>query len=209
MKKFTCSQVRFVKSGCLPEHWPNLNLGSKEVAIVGRSNVGKSSLLNLLFAQKLALVSATPGKTQLLNFFLVDGQWSFVDLPGYGFASAPKEVQRKWGEAIDTYLTGRKELAFILMLLDLKRDPSVDDQRFLAWAAAAQKPVVIIFTKADQVPQGQWNKRIQQVFASIGQEFPYVVTSTLKKVGRPLLISLLNNLLNDQQEDEQSHGPAE
>lgn len=123
-----------------------------EVALAGRSNVGKSSLINHLFNQKkIAKTSATPGKTQLINFFSVDEQFLLVDLPGYGFAKAPLEERAKWSKAIDTYLNLRKTLRFILLLQDCRREPNREDLALIEWGTAQQIPLLLILTKTDKL----------------------------------------------------------
>lgn len=123
-----------------------------EVAIVGRSNVGKSSLINhLLQNRTLARVSSTPGKTQLINFFSIDDRFSLVDLPGWGFAKVAKSIREGWGELIEGYLKERSTLTLILFLCDLRYEPTEEDQAFMEWAIHHKKPILVIFTKADQV----------------------------------------------------------
>jgi len=123
-----------------------------EVALAGRSNVGKSSLINHFFNQKrLARTSATPGKTQLLNFFAIDEKYLLVDLPGYGFAKAPPEEIEKWSRAIDAYLENRSTLRLVLLLIDSRREPKEEDETLIAWAAHKNIPLVMILTKTDKL----------------------------------------------------------
>jgi GTP-binding protein len=123
-----------------------------EIAIAGRSNVGKSSLINHWLGQKkLAKTSATPGKTQLLNFFIVGEEFLLVDLPGYGFAKAPPDEVEKWSQAIDSYINGRETLRLVLLLIDSRRDFSQQDRDLQKWAAAKQIPVLLVFTKTDKL----------------------------------------------------------
>jgi GTP-binding protein len=123
-----------------------------EIALAGKSNVGKSSLINhLLNQKKLAKTSATPGKTQLLNFFIVDDQFLLVDLPGYGFAKAPPDEIDKWSRAIDSYMNNRPTLKLILLLIDSRRDFSGEDLSLINWAEAKEIPILLIFTKTDKL----------------------------------------------------------
>ncbi len=123
-----------------------------EIALAGRSNVGKSSLINHLLRQKkLAKTSATPGKTKLLNFFLVEEKFLIVDLPGYGFAKAPKDEMQKWSLAIDTYINTRASLKWIFLLIDSRRSVGEEDQMLINWAKAKQIPVLLILTKTDKL----------------------------------------------------------
>jgi GTP-binding protein len=156
MKKNRFSKATFIKSALSPETWPLLkNLSGdvmNEVAIVGRSNVGKSSLLNHLFHQKkLARISATPGKTQTLNFFNIDDQFTLVDLPGYGYAKVSKEVKKEWSGSIDAYLKQRAQIRLLLLLIDIRRLPTEEDIAFIRWSAYQNKPLLLIFTKCDKL----------------------------------------------------------
>lgn len=123
-----------------------------EIAMAGKSNVGKSSLINhLLNQKKLAKTSATPGKTQLLNFFNVDDRLLLVDLPGYGFAKAPPEEIEKWSRAIDHYLNSRPHLKLLLLLVDSRREISLEDQSLIDWAHYKQISFLLILTKTDKL----------------------------------------------------------
>lgn len=148
--------VRFVKSAVLPSQYPKLyySAGSSlpEVAVAGRSNVGKSSFINSLFTMKaLAKTSATPGKTQLLNFFVIDDFFAFVDLPGYGYAKVSKEIKSTWAEHIEHYLEQRDTLTVCFLLLDIRREVSEDDILFFKWAKFHKKNPILILTKTDKV----------------------------------------------------------
>ncbi|CAM2008751.1 ribosome biogenesis GTP-binding protein YihA/YsxC [Acanthopleuribacter pedis] len=126
----------------------------------GRSNVGKSSLLNsLLNRKKLAKTSQTPGKTRLVNYFLINDQFFFVDIPGYGYAKVSKQEQEKWGSLIEDYLTETPFIGVIFLLLDIRHDPSVHDRQMIDWLRATGFPFRIILTKADKLSR---NKGLQQ-----------------------------------------------
>lgn len=153
-------KTKFILSAADPKQFPVIkNLQGAilpEIAIVGRSNVGKSSLINhLTQIQRLARVSSTPGKTQLINFFNVDDQFLFVDLPGYGFANVPKVQREQWGRLIQNYLANRSNLKLILLLLDLRHPPSEEDISFAQWALHFKKPFLVVFTKADKLGRTQ------------------------------------------------------
>lgn len=123
-----------------------------EVAIIGRSNVGKSSFINYLLGQKnLARTSAKPGKTQRLNFFLVDERFFLVDLPGYGFAKASKKEIQKWSLAIENYLQNRKQLKLLLLLIDARRGRQKEEEEMILWAKKQKIPLLFIFTKTDKL----------------------------------------------------------
>lgn len=152
-----------------------------EIAILGRSNVGKSSLINHLFNQKkLAKTSSTPGKTRLLNFFLVDDSFILVDLPGYGFAKAPKEEIEKWSQAIDHYLNERPTLKLIFLLIDSRRDFNKEDLAIMNWAENKKIPLLLIFTKTDKLSPSEKAKFLK----THPEAIHYTVTNTL---GRHLI----------------------
>lgn len=130
-----------------------------EIALVGRSNVGKSSLINhLLNQKKLAKTSSTPGKTRLINFFSIDEKFLLVDLPGYGFAKAPKHEIQTWSEAIDRYLNDRETLKLILLLIDSRREIGEEDRKIADWAESKNIPVLLVFTKTDKLSRSEKQK---------------------------------------------------
>ena len=126
--------------------------GRPQIAFAGRSNVGKSSVINALLHRKnLVKTSATPGKTQLINFFVINGTLYFVDLPGYGYARVPKAVTDAWGPMIEEYLKDSPRLAAVVVLLDSRRDPDQRDLRLLQWLAQYSIPAIVALTKADKL----------------------------------------------------------
>lgn len=152
-------RVAFVKSAARLAQAPHSTL--PEVCFCGRSNVGKSTLLNTLCNRKqLARVSSTPGRTQLLNFFNVQDTVTFVDLPGYGWAKTPKDLQSDWGTSIRDYLRDRPQLALSLLLVDLRRDPGDDERNLLTWFQATGRPCLIVATKSDKVGANQVKSRV-------------------------------------------------
>ncbi len=132
--------------------------GLPEVAFLGRSNVGKSTLLNCLLGQKLARTSGTPGRTQAINFFEVDGRVIFADLPGYGFAEAPKAVKRGWQELVESYLLDREGLALCFVLLDARRGWMESDLQLKEWLEAHRRPYAVVATKTDKLNQRERNE---------------------------------------------------
>ena len=143
--------VRFLKSATSPTHYPQHLL--PEIAFIGRSNVGKSSLLNVLANKKnLARISNTPGRTQLINFFVINEMVCFVDLPGYGFAKVPDAVRRRWQPMIEAYLRQREQLKSVVLLLDARHVPSQHDIRMRQWLQAQQIPTIFVATKIDKIP---------------------------------------------------------
>jgi GTP-binding protein len=123
-----------------------------EIAFGGRSNVGKSSLINsLLNRHRLALVSKRPGKTQLLNYYLVDNRYYFVDLPGYGFARVPKALREQWGELVEGFLRESKQLRCVIVILDIRHGATNDDHELLRWLQMYRRPFIIVLTKSDKL----------------------------------------------------------
>ena len=140
-----------------------------EFAFAGRSNVGKSSLINKLVNRKaLARTSSQPGKTQTINFFLLNSEFYFVDLPGYGYAKVSKELQAKWGKMIERYLTRSRQLRLIFLLVDIRHEPSAGDKQMYEWVKSNEIPAVIIATKADKINRSQLNKQLAMIRKELG-----------------------------------------
>lgn len=156
------SSARFVKSALRPGDYPKD--GRPEFAFVGRSNVGKSSLLNALLGRKgLAKTSSTPGKTQTINFFDVNGALYFVDLPGYGYAKVPLKVKENWGRVLTAYLRERDELRLVVLLVDARHEPTERDLDMLELLDRAEAPTLIVATKIDKVKRGQRKQRLEAI----------------------------------------------
>lgn len=188
-------QATFLGSAQSLEGCAALSPGLPEVAVVGRSNVGKSSLLNTLFGRKgFAKTSNTPGKTRLLNYFQVDKQLTLVDLPGYGYAAVSKQVKEKWAELLDRYLNARPRL--ILFLVDLRRDPTAEDQALVTWAHAIGKPLILVFTKADKLPRTRRLSQARQTATKLGFGGDFVLSSATEGWGRFELIAAIDRGLN-------------
>jgi GTP-binding protein len=146
--------ARFIISAARPDQFPRE--AEPEIAFLGRSNVGKSTLLNALVGANgkeagLAAVSSRPGRTQLINFYEVDGGYRFVDLPGYGFAKVPPEISRQWKGLIESYLLGRQTLRLAILLLDARRGWMEKDVQLRQWLEAHQRPYVVAVTKSDKL----------------------------------------------------------
>ncbi|PMR64532.1 ribosome biogenesis GTP-binding protein YihA/YsxC [Streptococcus intermedius] len=138
-------------------HYPEDEI--PEIALAGRSNVGKSSFINTLLNRKnLARTSGKPGKTQLLNFFNIDNQLRFVDVPGYGYAKVSKTERAKWGRMIEEYLTTRENLRAVVSLVDFRHEPSADDVQMYEFLKYYEISVIVVATKADKIPRSKWNK---------------------------------------------------
>ncbi|MFI3685885.1 ribosome biogenesis GTP-binding protein YihA/YsxC [Vagococcus fluvialis] len=149
--------AEIVISAVQPEQYPNTKL--PEIALAGRSNVGKSSFINTLINRKgLARTSGKPGKTQTLNFYLIEETLHFVDVPGYGYAKVSKTERAKWGKMIETYITEREQLQAVVSLVDMRHDPTADDIQMYEFLKYYNIPVIVVATKCDKIKKNQWNK---------------------------------------------------
>ena len=172
--------AEFVTGAVTPKQYPKTFL--PEVAFAGRSNVGKSSLLNsILNRKKLVKTSATPGKTQEINFFEINRRWMFTDLPGYGFARAPANVRRKWQGMIEQYLTGREPLRLVVLLVDIRRDPTELDLQMQEWLEHWGIPYLLVATKADKLKRGA----AQNALLNAGTGAPVEKDQERIRPGRP------------------------
>ncbi len=170
--------------------------GKVEYAFIGRSNVGKSSLINMLTRnKKLAMTSATPGKTLLINHFLINKSWYLVDLPGYGFAQRNKKTQEKITKIIEDYILTREQMANLFLLIDIRLEPQKIDLEFMEWLGENGIPFAIVFTKADKLTNGRNNSNVQKYLAKIKQSWeelpPYFITSSESRLGRDELLDYI------------------
>jgi GTP-binding protein len=150
--------AEFITSATKPSQYPPANL--PEIAFAGRSNVGKSSLINTLVNRKhLVKTSSTPGRTQLINFFNINETMVFVDLPGYGYAKVPQAVREKWGPMIETFLSKRKTLKGVVIILDVRRIPKIEDLDLIRWLDYYNIASILVITKADKLSK---NKQLKQ-----------------------------------------------
>ncbi|MGL6108141.1 ribosome biogenesis GTP-binding protein YihA/YsxC [Romboutsia sp.] len=160
--------------------------GIPEIALVGRSNVGKSSIVNtLLNRRNFARTSQTPGKTRTINFYLINKEFFFVDLPGYGYAKIAKSEKEKWGKIMERYLADREELCTIFLLVDIRHEPSNDDVIMYDWIKHFGYNCVVIATKADKISRGQYQKHINIIRKKLQLEpdEKIIPISSLKKTG--------------------------
>lgn len=153
------NKCEFLKSAVLKNQYPELNL--PEIAFSGRSNVGKSSLINsLLNRKKLVKVSSNPGKTRLINFFLINDQYVMVDLPGYGYAAVSKCEKQAWGKMIEDYLMSRENLKNVVLLVDIRHEPTTDDKLMYDFIKYYRKSVIVVATKLDKITRSSVNKNL-------------------------------------------------
>ncbi|HEY5948592.1 MAG TPA: ribosome biogenesis GTP-binding protein YihA/YsxC, partial [Kofleriaceae bacterium] len=153
------ANARFITSAAESKQFPPESL--PEIAVVGRSNVGKSSLINALTGQDgLARTSRTPGRTRLINWFEIDGKFHLVDLPGYGYAEVSRSMRESWRPLIESYLSERKTLAGVLLLIDVRRGPQDEELDFVPWLEARGTPIVVALTKSDKLAK---NKRMLEI----------------------------------------------
>ncbi len=171
-----------------------------EFAFIGRSNVGKSSLINLITERReLAKVSDTPGKTQLINFFVINGAWSLVDLPGYGYARVGRQRRLEFNEAVADFLLGRRNLRCVFVLIDSRLPPQEIDIEFLRWLETAKVPFALVFTKADKQSDSQTKDAVavfKQNMSAWRAELPDILVSSAKTgAGRTALLNYIADTL--------------
>lgn len=170
-----------------------------EYAFIGRSNVGKSSLINMLCNHKgLAKTSATPGKTLLINHFIINKEWYLVDLPGYGFAKRSKSVQQQLDQMIRGYILQREQLVNVFLLIDIRHDPMAADLEFINWLGLSGIPFSIIFTKSDKLAPTKvnataeaWMQKLRETWEELP---PYFITSAEKKTGREEVLGYIEEI---------------
>lgn len=190
------TSAEFIVSAVRPEQYPQADL--PEVAFAGRSNVGKSSLINCLVQRKkLVRTSRTPGRTQLINFFLINESLRFVDLPGYGYAKVPQSLRETWGPMIETYLGDRKSLRGIVHIMDLRHPPTPDDISLWSWLKNRGIAAIPVLTKADKLPKAKWNSLAESASHVLGvPSRDLILFSAETRQGRTELIDRLVALLS-------------
>ena len=163
------TSTEFIKSAFQENDWPQDK--RPEIAFMGRSNVGKSSLINsLLRVHGLARTSSTPGRTQSLNFFLINGQFNFVDLPGFGYARVPKIIKSTWGEMVTTYLAKRSQLMLSIHIVDSRHEPTKLDLQLHEWLKHTAKPRLIVATKSDKLSNNELRESLGRAKRMFGEE---------------------------------------
>lgn len=198
------TSAEFVISNSRADMCPKTNL--PEYAFIGRSNVGKSSLINMLTKQpKLAMTSSTPGKTLLINHYLINKQWYLVDLPGYGYAQRGKKMMEKIQKLIEYYVLEREAMTCLFVLVDSRHEPQNIDLEFIEWLGENGIPFAIVFTKADKQTIGKTKSNVQHYLNILQEQWeelpPYFVTSAEKKTGREELLNYIEQINQSLQQN--------
>jgi len=193
--KFLLSQSNF---GTFPQQ------GMQEIAMAGKSNVGKSSLINSLTRNsKLARTSSAPGKTRLINYYAINEDFLLVDLPGYGFAKAPKSEQEKWSQMIEGYLTGSQNLKHVFHLVDIRHTPTKEDQMMIEYLRHYDIPFSVIATKADKLSKAQRSRSIPVICRTlVVQPWEILTYSSEDLTGREALLDRIESILHPETEGE-------
>lgn len=191
--------AEFLVSSVRIDQCPKTNL--PEYAFIGRSNVGKSSLINMLTGKsKLAKTSATPGKTILINHFVINGEWYLVDLPGYGYAKRSKKDTEKFEHMITTYILDREQMTNLFLLIDVRHEPQQIDLEFMEWLGENGVPFSIVFTKADKVSKAKLKGNVTHYLTELKKQWeelpPYFVTSSEAKLGREEILDYIEQINN-------------
>ena len=176
--------AEFITSATKPDQYPPVKY--PEMAFAGRSNVGKSSLINTLVNRKrLVKTSSTPGRTQLINFFDINNRITFVDLPGYGYAKVPTAVRKKWGPMIETYLSGRRSLKGVVVIMDIRRVPREEEHNLIAWLEHYSIARILVLTKTDKLSKTSQDKQRAAVARSLDVDSSELIMfSTKSRKGR-------------------------
>ena len=189
------TSAEFVTSATKPSQYPPE--GSPEIAFAGRSNVGKSSLINVLVNRKrLVKTSSTPGRTQLVNFFDINDSINFVDLPGYGYAKVPASVRKKWGPMIETYLAGRNTLKGVVVILDIRRTPREEEQNLIDWLSHYSIASILVLTKTDKLSKTKLAKQLAVVARTLALDAgDLILFSAKSRKGREEVWRAIESLL--------------
>ena len=189
------TSAEFVTSATKPSQYPPVRL--PEVAFAGRSNVGKSSLINTLVNRKhLVKTSSTPGRTQLINFFNINHQMGFVDLPGYGYAKVPVSVRKKWGPMIETYLSGRETLKGVVVIMDIRRIPKQEELNLLGWLKHYSINGILVLTKTDKLSKNKQTKQHQLIAQALNRDKgEFILFSAKSRRGRDTLWKAILSLV--------------
>ena len=189
--------AEFIISNAVVGKCPDTN--NPEYAFIGRSNLGKSSLINMLTGRnKLAKTSATPGKTMLINHFLINNEWYLVDLPGYGYAKRSKKDKDKLEVMISSYILKREQMINLFLLIDCRHEPQKIDLEFMEWLGENGVPFSIVFTKADKLGGGKLKQNISHYLKELKKQWeelpPYFITSSENKTGRQEILDYIEQI---------------
>lgn len=170
-----------------------------EYAFIGRSNVGKSSLINMLCNRRnMAKTSSTPGKTLLINHFIINDDWYLIDLPGYGYAKRSKTTQQKLEQMISSYILQRKQLVNVFVLIDIRHEPQKIDLEFIDWLGSSSVPFSIVFTKADKLSGAKVKQNVNAYLNKLKETWeelpPYFISSSEKKQGRDEILNYIEEI---------------
>ena len=189
--------AEFILSASSPWQFPPPTL--PEIAFAGRSNVGKSTLINsLLNRKKLVKTSSTPGKTQLINFFKINDKFHFVDLPGYGFAKVPENVRKQWQRLIEAYLQERESLRNVVLIIDSRHGPTAQDRQLKEWLNYYKRPILIVASKVDKLKRGQIQKNLKIIRQDLALNKTPLAHSSLEKGRREEIWKNLNPWLEEE-----------
>jgi GTP-binding protein len=199
--------AEFVTSAIKQGQYPGDGL--PEIAFAGRSNVGKSALINTLVNRKrLVKTSATPGRTQLINFFIINQAFYLVDLPGYGYARVPAAVKKTWGPMIEGYLKQRSNLRAVILILDIRRNPGLEERNFLDWLQLYNIPVILVLTKADKLSRNKQNKQVPRICEALEVGCGQVTLFSAKsRLGKEALWRQIAALVAPESFKDESNGP--
>ncbi|PWT92666.1 MAG: YihA family ribosome biogenesis GTP-binding protein [Blastocatellia bacterium] len=174
------TSAEFLKSAFKESDWPGDN--KPEIAFLGRSNVGKSSLINsLLGVRGLARTSSTPGRTQALNFFTINKDFRFVDLPGFGYARVPRDVRVSWGEMVTSYLAKRRQLVLSIHIVDSRHEPTQQDLQLHEWLAVSSKPQLLVATKSDKLSNNELRKNLERIARALHDDSVIAYSAKTKR----------------------------
>ena len=187
--------AEFIKSAVKPSQYPLAD--PPEIAFAGRSNVGKSSLINkLLNRRHLVKTSSTPGRTQLINFFSINEGFTFVDLPGYGYAKVPLNIRKKWGPMVETYLSSRETLKGIVLILDIRRMPREEERDLINWLNYYRLSSILVLTKIDKLSKSKQGKQRKEIAESLSLEDSDLILFSAKTgFGKEVLWPAIETLL--------------
>jgi GTP-binding protein len=188
--------AEFVTSAVKPQQYPPADM--PEIAFAGRSNVGKSSLINTLVNRKrLVKTSSTPGRTQLINFFIINEMFSFVDLPGYGYAKVPVAVRKQWGPMVETYLSERTSLEGVVLIMDIRRTPKQEELSFIEWLRNFNIPAILTLTKTDKLSKTKQKKQQMLISETLSADKDDLLLFSAKsRQGKDKVWEAIDSVLN-------------